>query len=81
MKNYVYYAWVALLVISCKSDLQDVTRPDENRFTPVVLTPDGSLDEPMGFEITAKGKVFIYERKGDLKMFDPLTELVTLPSR
>ena len=42
----------------------DTVKPDENRFTPVKLTADGDLDEPMNFEvltggcISMKGKVY-----------------------
>ena len=27
------------------------SRPEENRFSPVVLVPGGELDEPMAFEV------------------------------
>jgi cytochrome c len=47
-------------------------KPDDNRFTPVVLAQD--LDEPMVFEVTKSGKVYIAERKGGFKVFDPITE-------
>ncbi len=45
-------------------------RPDDNRFTPVVLT-QGTLDEPMVFEVLADGRVYIAERKGGIKVYDP----------
>lgn len=45
-------------------------RPDDNRFTPVVLT-QGTLDEPMVFEVLPDGRVYIAERKGGLKVYDP----------
>jgi cytochrome c len=44
--------------------------PDPTRFTPVVLT-EGTLDEPMVFEVLPDGRVFIAERKGALKVYDP----------
>lgn len=58
--------------------VSDTTRPEDNRFIPVVLTPEGSLDEPMMFQVLDDGTVFIIERKGGLKKFDPLTKTVKL---
>jgi cytochrome c len=52
--------------------------PDPNRFTPVVLVPHGELDEPMVFEVRPNGKVYIIERKGAFKVFDPATKRVRL---
>ena len=52
--------------------------PDPNRFTPVVLVPQGQLDEPMVFEVRPGGKVYIIERKGAFKVFDPATRRVRL---
>ncbi|HXI00516.1 MAG TPA: PQQ-dependent sugar dehydrogenase [Sphingobacteriaceae bacterium] len=49
-------------------------KPDESRFTPVVLTNPGDLDEPNTFEVLKDGRVLISERKGALKMYDPLTK-------
>lgn len=51
-------------------------KPEDNRFIPVVLTPEGSLDEPMMFQVLDDGTAFIIERKGLLKKFDPLTKTV-----
>ena len=52
--------------------------PDPSRFTPVVLVPNGELDEPMVFEVRPDGKVYIIERKGAFKVFNPLTNRVRL---
>ncbi len=46
-------------------------RPDDNRFTPVALTQPGTLDEPMAFEVLPDGRVYIAERKGTIKVYDP----------
>ncbi|TAK11664.1 MAG: PKD domain-containing protein [Acidobacteria bacterium] len=58
-------------------------RPDPNRFTPVTIVQPGELDEPMAFEVLPNGKVYIIERKGALKAYDPATKLTktieTLP--
>ncbi len=71
------------LFVSCKqkelnSSAADTKKPDDNRFTPVVLTTEGDFDEPMNFEVLKDGKVFINERKGALKLFDPITKTVTV---
>lgn len=47
---------------------------DETRFTPVLVAPD--LDEPMAFEVLKDGTVYIIERKGVLKKYDPTTKSV-----
>jgi cytochrome c len=51
-------------------------KPEENRFTRVVLA--GQLEEPIQFEIMKDGKVLIAERKGKLKLYDPLTKQTKL---
>jgi cytochrome c len=56
----------------------DTAKPDDNRFTPVVLTTQGDFDEPMNFEVLKDGRVFINERKGGLKLYDPVFKTVTL---
>jgi cytochrome c len=53
-------------------------RPDDNRFTPVVLVPPGELDEPMAFAVTRSGKVYIIERKGAFKAYDAATKTTKL---
>jgi cytochrome c len=53
-------------------------RPDESRFTPVVLTNPGDLDEPNTFEVLNDGRVFISERKGAIKLYDPITQITKL---
>src|SRR5687767_1357662 len=56
----------------------DTTKPETNRFIPVTLTPEGSLDEPMMFQLSRDGTAFIIERKGGLKKYDPVTRAVSL---
>ncbi|MFC5411983.1 PQQ-dependent sugar dehydrogenase [Larkinella bovis] len=51
-------------------------KPDESRFTPVVVA-DG-LDEPMVFEVLKDGTAYIIERKGAFKKYDPATKTVNL---
>lgn len=50
---------------------QSAEKPDENRFTKVVLQQ--KLEEPMQFQILADGKVLYAERKGKLKLYNPAT--------
>ncbi len=64
--------------VACNQNGADTKKPDENRFTPVVLTAEGDFDEPMSFEVLKDGKVFISERRGALKLFDPITKMVSL---
>ena len=53
-------------------------RPDDNRFTPVVLVPHGELDEPMMFSVLSDERVLIIERKGAFKVYDPATKITSL---
>ncbi len=75
---------VVLVIASCSLGLScgqpgyaQNEKPDESRFTPVVLTEGATLDEPMAFEVLHDGRVFIIERKGALKLFDPGSKAVT----
>jgi len=54
------------------------TPPDPNRFTKVVLTEAGKLDEPMEMTFLPDGRVLIVERKGGLKSVDSKTGAVKL---
>ncbi|HEV7379390.1 MAG TPA: PKD domain-containing protein, partial [Dyadobacter sp.] len=51
-------------------------KPDESRFTPVVMADD--LDEPMVFEVLKDGSVYIAERKGALKKYNPSSKSTDL---
>ena len=66
----------ALLVLGLASfmvqDGSPSQKPDDSRFTPVVVADD--LDEPMAFEVLKDGTAFIIERKGVLKKYDPVTK-------
>ena len=75
----------SLFMVSCNRTSEnpefnpaDTIRPDDNRFTPVTLTTEGALDEPMNFEVLKDGRVYINERKGDLKVFNPVDKSVSL---
>ena len=56
----------------------DPKKPDESRFTSVALTQPGDLDEPNTFEVLKDGRVFISERKGAVKLYDPITKMTKL---
>ena len=74
-------AEVSLVVLACLGVTlvrAQSPKPDDNRFTPVVLVPGGELDEPMAFEVIPDGRVYIIERKGALKVYDPQTKRVKL---
>ncbi|WP_460971630.1 PQQ-dependent sugar dehydrogenase [Spirosoma migulaei] len=51
-------------------------KPDDSRFTPVIVADD--LDEPMTFDVLKDGTAYIIERKGGFKKYDPVTKTVEL---
>lgn len=53
-------------------------KPDVTRFTPVTIVQPGELDEPMAFEVLPSGKVYIIERKGAFKVYDPATKVTRI---
>ncbi|HEX3768113.1 MAG TPA: PQQ-dependent sugar dehydrogenase, partial [Puia sp.] len=77
--------FVSLFNVSCNQKASeapvtkaDTVKPDDNRFTPVKLTAEGDLDEPMNFEVLKDGKVYINERKGVLKVYNPIDKTVNV---
>lgn len=87
MKQYAPLLILLLAMVACDSKKErkpdavfaaDTVKPEDNRFIPVTLTPEGSLDEPMMFQVLDDGTAFIIERKGGFKKFDPTTKAVTL---
>lgn len=72
------FKFVAVAAVAAFTMQDTVTKPDESRFTPVVLADN--LDEPMAFEVLPDGSSYIIERKGALKKYNPSTkstELIT----
>ena len=70
---------LAALVVGFATDENEYTsgeKPDMSRFTPVVLGGPGILDEPMAFDVTNDGRVFIVERKGGVRMYNPQTDAI-----
>ncbi|MGY4383004.1 cytochrome c [Pedobacter sp. UYP24] len=65
----------ALLLVSGNGVMgQSTAKPDDNRFTKVVLQQ--KLEEPIQFQILDGGKVLYAERKGKMKLFDPATNKI-----
>jgi cytochrome c len=63
--------WTLILAAGDTVKGQNTTRPEDNRFTKVVLQQ--KLEEPMQFQVLRDGKVLYAERRGKLKVFDPAT--------
>jgi cytochrome c len=83
---HLFALTICFFIFSCKqpsartdetlNNPADTIKPDDNRFTPVTLTAEGALDEPMNFEVVKDGRVFINERKGVLKVYNPIDKTV-----
>src|SRR5680860_561487 len=81
MREYLKIAkimlFVACLVTSCEQKkVSELKKPEDNRFVKVMLADQ--LDEPMQFEILDDGRVLFVERKGKVKIYDPITEQVRI---
>ena len=71
-KSLKLWSAAGLLLVSGSVVMaQSADKPDENRFTKVVLQQ--KLEEPIQFQIMAGGKVLYAERKGKMKVYDPAT--------
>jgi cytochrome c len=53
--------------------------PDDNRFVKAEL--GGDLDEPMKLDVAGDGSVYIIERKGALKRYNPSTQTIKVIAR
>ena len=68
---------VLLGFFACKSEPEeDTSKPEDNRFTKVVLTE--GMDEPMEMTFLPGGKILFVERKGGVKIVDEASGEVTL---
>jgi cytochrome c len=63
-------------ISGCQPNPSPIIKPEDNRFTTEVLA--SNLDEPMQFEMLADGRVLFAERKGKLKVYDPIVRKVTI---
>ena len=77
------FPWKALPVLfltlgflSCAPEDDPSVKPEDNRFTKVVLTE--GMDEPMEMTFLPNNRVLIVERKGGVKIFDENTGEMTL---
>ncbi len=76
MRRAAVAAVLALsLAVSCSKpeEPEDLSKPEENRFTTTVVTKPGELDEPMVIDFFPDGKIIFVERKGKVKTFDGTT--------
>ena len=62
--------------LACKPEDDPTIKPEDNRFTKVVLTE--GMDEPMEMTFLPENRVLIVERKGGVKIFDEKTGEMTL---
>lgn len=71
--NCLIRSTVSILILASGATVngQSITKPEDNRFTKVVLQQ--KLEEPMQFQVLDGGKVLYAERKGKLKVYDPAT--------
>ncbi len=71
-------ALALLSLLACKSEPEDdpSIKPEDNRFTKVVLAE--GMDEPMEMTFLPEGKILFVERKGGVKILDEKTREVTL---
>src|SRR4030095_5416481 len=81
--NKGIFLFALIMGVSCSQPREESqedsgAKPEDNRFTPVILTPEGTLDEPMMFEVADENSVFIIERKGAVKKFDLKTKTMKL---
>jgi len=70
----------SMFFFSCKQSgttaAEVAVKPEENRFTKTVLTQ--GMDEPMEFNFIDEGRILIIERKGGVKILDPMTKQIKL---
>jgi cytochrome c len=71
MRKLKYLAPVLLMASIHVVKGQEIAKPDENRFTKVVLQQ--KLEEPMQFQVLDGGRVLYAERKGKMKVYSPAT--------
>ena len=75
-KTIAILGLVVIVAAAWSTQHDNAEKPDENRFTPVILAEGAVLDEPMAFEVLDDDRVFIIERKGGVKLYDPAGKTV-----
>jgi cytochrome c len=71
-----FFQFTPVILVAAFTFQDSPPKPDESRFTPIVVADN--LDEPMVFEVLKDGSVYIIERKGALKKYNPLTKSTSL---
>lgn len=86
LKSFGVFAILVLaLTLSCSrsGQVDDSQPPEENRFVTTLLTQPGALDEPMEMDFLDDGRLIFVERKGGVKIFDPVSRemktIATIP--
>ncbi|RWY48127.1 PQQ-dependent sugar dehydrogenase [Mucilaginibacter gilvus] len=69
-------AFLLLSVCAASAGAQTAKKPEDNRFTKVVLAQ--GVEEPMQFQIMKDGRVIYAERKGKIKVYNPATNKITV---
>lgn len=76
MRFSLIFTFCTLLLFSCKDRQDDPSiKPEDNRFTKVVLTE--GMDEPMEMTFLPGRRILFVERKGAVKVFDENTGELT----
>jgi len=76
MRKRILFTGLLTASVIFTASAQSSVKPDDNRFTKVVLAQD--VQEPMQFQVLKDGKVIYAERKGKLKMYDPATQKISV---
>jgi cytochrome c len=76
MRKHIILSGLITAALFLNTKAQTPAKPDENRFTKVVLAQ--RIEEPMQFQILKDGKVLYAERKGKLKLYDPITQKISV---
>jgi cytochrome c len=77
LNNLFWLSVPALIIILIGSRRPGIDiKPDDNRFTKTILTE--KLNEPMEMTILPNGRLVFIERKGGVKIYDPVTKEVKL---
>jgi len=72
MRKRILFTGLLTATVLLNASAQSNVKPEDNRFTKVVLAQD--VQEPMQFQVLKDGKVIFAERKGKLKLYDPATQ-------
>jgi cytochrome c len=76
--NFKLFLIVSILILfSCSRETEQIVKPDESRFTKVVLAEH--LGEVMQFDVLEDGRVIFVERRGKVRVYDPrMNEVQTI---